>query len=494
MTLTRRPRLILILVSCAIVAGALTSSAPAFAAAGVINVTSSNVVSEFPEGMRFSIEVESENEIDEIAVKFRSGTQEREVYGYMEFDSAKVVDSELFWRTNTAGRYIPPGTIIYYYFEIRDVNDGLLVTDIAEFIYEDARFEWDEVSDGVIAVAYHGPVKSRAEKILEAIVDTIEFMSPILGAETKDPIRTTMYNNVREMLDALPPGSTTIRRELITEGQAFTNLGTLLVLGGRGDTGTAAHEVTHILVHRAGDSAARRVPSWLDEGLAEFGNLYQSISYDIALEFAMATDRLLPITSMPTLPGNPEDVIIFYGMAKSLIEYMVIVYGPTAMRDLLSSLKEGTSMDDAIMQIYGVSRIELENQWRGSFGAELYVPPDRDSARPTPVARRTLGLFSLTPQAGTEAVGDVSDTPTPTPTPEPEPTAIPTATPAPTQPPAVSKSQTEESAEPDETEPQSGGGCSAPIGPAADSPIRADLAIPLFVIGLVGLGLRRRRR
>ena len=498
MTLTRRPWLILIFVACAIVAGAgaPASALPAFAHTDSITVVSSNVVSEFPEGMRFSIEVESDHEIEEIAVKFRAGTQEREVYGYMEFDSAKVVDSELFWRTDTAGRYIPPGTIIYYYFEIRDAEDNELVTDTTEFIYEDARFEWDEVSDGVIAVAYHGPVKSRAEKILEAIVDTIEFMSPILGAETDEPIRTTMYNNVKEMLEALPPGSTTIRRELITEGQAFTNLGTLLVLGGRGDTGTAAHEVTHILVHRAGDSAARRVPSWLDEGLAEFGNLYQSISYDIALEFAMATNRLLPITSMPSLPGNPEDVIIFYGMAKSLIEYMVIVYGPTAMRDLLASLKEGTSMDDAIMQIYGVSRIELENQWRGSFGAELYVPPDRESAKPTPVARRALGLFSLTPQAGTEAVGDVSDTPTPTPTPEPEPepTATPTATPAPTQPPAVSKSQTEESAEQDETEPQTGGGCSAPIGPAADSPIRADLAIPLCVIGLVGLGLRRRRR
>ena len=492
MTLTRRPWLILILVSCAIVA--VASAPPAFAHADAITVESSNVVSEFPEGMRFSIEVESDHEIEEIAVKFRAGTQEREVYGYMEFDSAKVVDTELFWRTNTAGRYIPPGTIIYYYFEIRDVDGNELVTDIAEFIYEDARFEWDEVSDGVIAVAYHGPVKSRAEKILEAIVDTIEFMSPILGAETDEPIRTTMYNNVKEMLEALPPGSTTIRRELITEGQAFTNLGTLLVLGGRGDTGTAAHEVTHILVHRAGDSAARRVPSWLDEGLAEFGNLYQSISYDIALEFAMATDRLLPITSMPSLPGNPEDVIIFYGMAKSLIEYMVIVYGPTAMRDLLALLKDGTSMDDAIMQIYGVSRIELENQWRGSFGAELYVPPDRESAKPTPVARRALGLFSLTPQAGTEAVGDVSDTPTPTPTPEPEPTATPTVAPAPTQPPAVSKSQTEEPAESDETEPQTGGGCSAPVGPAAGSPIRADLAIALSVIGLVGLGLRRRRR
>ena len=489
----RRSWLIPILAACAIVAvsAALAPSPPALAHGDGITVSSSNVVSEFPEGMRFSIEAESDHEIEEIAVKFRSGTQEREVYGYMEFDSAKTVDSELFWRTNTAGRYIPPGTIIYYYFEIRDADGGELVTDTAEFIYEDARFEWNEVSEGAVAVAYHGPVKSRAEKILETMNDTIYFMSPILGAETDEPIRTTMYNNRREMLDALPPGSTTIRRELITEGQAFTNLGTLLVLGGRGDVGTASHEVTHILTHRAGDSAARRVPSWLDEGLAEFGNQYPSFSYDIALEFAMSLDMLLPITSMPSLPGNPEDVIIFYGMAKSLIEYMVIVYGPTAMKDLLAELKDGRTMDDAIEEIYGIGRIELENDWRDSLGAERYVQPDRESAKPTPVPRRAIQLFSLTPQAGTEVVGSVGATPTP----KPEPAAVPTV--APTQPPAASKSQTEESTEPtgtNETEQQTGGGCSAPVAPSANSPIRADLAIPLIAIGLAGLALRRRRR
>ena len=479
------------------VAGAFASGLTALASTDAISVKSSNVVSEFPEGMRFFVEAESETEIEEIAVKFRAGTQEREVYGYMEFDSAKVVDSELFWRTNTAGRYIPPGTIIYYYFEIRDADGNELVTEIAEFIYEDARFEWHEVSDGAVAVAYHGPVKSRAEQILEATIDTIDFMSPILGAETDDPIRITMYNNNREMLEALPPGSTTIRRELITEGQAFTNLGTLLVLAGRGDTGTAAHEVTHILTHRAGDSAARRVPSWLDEGLAEFGNMYLSISYDIALEFAMSLDRLLPITSMPTLPGNPEDVIIFYGMAKSLIEYMVIVYGPTAMRDLLAELKDGTPMDDSIEKIYGIGRIELENDWRDTLGAVHYVPPDRESAKPTPVPRRTVQLFSLTPQAGTDVVGSVGEAPTPTPeaAPAPEPTVAPASESA--QLPGAAESEKTEPTEPTgttETEQQTGIGCSAPIGRTADSPIRADLALALCVAGLVGLSLRRRRR
>ena len=293
------------------------------------------------------------------------------------------------------------------------------------------------MTEGPVAVAYHGPVRRRAELVLEAMIDTLDFMGPLLGADTTIPIRVTMYNNVKEMLEALPPGSTTIRRELITEGQAFTDLGTLLVLGGgRGATGTASHELTHILNHRAGDSIIRTIPSWLDEGLAEFGNVAPGFSYDIALEFALGTDRLLPITSMPVLPGDPEDVIIFYGQARSIVEYMIVAYGPAAMRELLEVLREGTNMDDAIQQVYGVSRIELENQWREIIGGPMYEPPDRDRARPTPISRRAIQLYSLTPQAGSEPVGTIESTPTPTPEP---PTPTPEPTPAPTEPPAVAK-------------------------------------------------------
>lgn len=477
------PRAMLVFIAS--VFAALVTVQTTSGSSGTIAVSSADVVSEFPEGMRFSIEVESAAEVEEVAVKFRTGTQTREVYGYMEFDEAKVVDSELFWRTNTSGRYIPPGTIIYYYFEIRDADGNELVTEVEEFIYEDARFTWQEVSEGPVAVAYHGPVKTRAEIILEAIVQTLDFMGPILGADTTVPIRVTMYNNVKEMLEALPPGSSTIRRELITEGQAFTNIGTLLVLGGGSRAkGTASHEVTHILNHRAGNAAARSIPSWLDEGLAEFGNVDPGISYDIALEFAMATDRLLPITSMPILPGDPEDVIIFYGQARSLIQFMVFRYGPQAMRELLSTLKSGTNMEDAIQGIYGVSRIGLENQWRDTLGADHYVPPDRDSAKPTPIPRPSLQLFSLTPQAGSETVGSLE--PTPTPEPPPAPAPEPTAT----EPPAISETEDEGATEGVERR-EGGSACFAPATPTMGL---SDLALPLSVLGLIGFGLHRRRR
>ena len=454
-----------------------------------IEVVDYHATSEFPEGMRFSVSVESENDVEDISIVFRVGQNETSVYEYMEFDSAALVDSELFWSTDTRGNYIPPGTIITYHFRVTDVEGNEIESAPTEFIYSDARFEWDELTEGPVAVAYHGPVQSRAQIVLDTIIQTLDFMGPLLGADTETPIRVTMYNNVKEMLDALPPGSSTIRRELITEGQAYTNEGVLLVLGGgRGARGTASHEVTHILTHRAGDSILRRIPAWLDEGLAELGNVDPAFSYDIALEFAVGTDRLLPITSMPALPGDPEDVIIFYGQARSVVRYMIAAYGPAAMRELMATLKSGTNMDDAILEVYGVTRIELENDWRDAIGAPAFVPIDRDSAKPTPIPRRNVQIISLTPQAGSETLATLEDTPTPTPTPEP-PTATPVPpTPAPTEPPAVAKT----GAEPDDEPAESGSsGCGAPERASLGI---SDLAFPLFALGLVGMALRRRRK
>ncbi len=461
-----------------------------------IRVVESGVVSEFSEGMRFSIKVESDYDVEEISVKFRVGQQDIAVYEYFDFDLGKSIDSELFWRTAAQGKYIPPGTIISYSFLIDDTEGNRFETEPVEFIYVDARFDWQEVSEGPIAVAYHGPVKTRAETILQAILDTMEVMGPILGADTSVPIRVTMYNNVKEMLEALPPGSTTIRRELITEGQAFTNVGTLLVLGGgRRAKGTASHEVTHILTHRAGDSIIARVPSWLDEGLAEFGNVDPGFSYDIALEFAIGTDRVLPITSMPVLPGDPEDVIIFYGQASSVVRFMVGVWGPAAMRELMRQLKEGTNIEVAIEQIYGMSRIELENRWREIVGAPEYVVPDRESAKPTPIARRAVGLFSLTPQAGTETVSTIDTTPTPTAepstaTPAPTATALPEPTVPPPPPPTATAPPTPDVAT-DAEDALGAAGCSSPGRRGAGI---GDLAMPLLAFGLVGLALHRRGR
>ena len=483
----------------AAVAAVAFSSVPAVAEEPAIRIASSDVTSEFPEGFRIKVRADAEAEVSFIAVRVKIGQQRRGAYDYLcqdrpseecEATADGIVEGEMLWRTNTGARYVPPGTVITYNFEVEDANGNFLETEQEEFIYHDARFEWEEVSEGPIAVAYHGPVAARAELIRDAMIDTLNVMGPILGADTTTPIRVTMYNNTREMLQALPPGSTTIRRELVTEGQAFSEVGTLLVLGGgRMAAGTASHEVTHILVHRGGTSVFRGIPSWLNEGLAEFGNVDPGYSYEIALEFAVATKRLLPVMFMETLPGDPEDVIIFYGQARSIIRFMIDEFGASRMTELMAELQGGTNMDDAMLGVYGHDRLSMDTLWRQSIGAEPYVPPDTEKVRPTPIPGRTLGLFTLTPQAQGETVASKAEQPAPTPTAEP-PTPTPTPTPAPSP---VAAAAPDASGSDDGAEGQgtaSSGGCSASLG--GGSPL--DPMSGAMLLGLAALAFRRRLR
>jgi len=468
----------------------LWSISPKPAIAQAIDVVSSSIVSEFPAGFRINVEARGGENIQSIAIRLKIGQQTRGAFDYLcppdsqgaktGFDCdgikpSKLAKGELFWRTNTSARYIPPGTIIRYHFEVEDMHGNRFDTEENQFIYHDARFEWLEISHPPVTVAYHSTlVKKRAELVLNSIIDTLDVMGPVLGAGTEETIRVTMYNNAKEMLAALPPRSKAISRELITEGQAFPEIGTLLVLGGgRMAAGTASHEVTHILVHRAGDSIFRQVPPWLNEGLSEYGNIDPGPAYDIALDFAIETNRLLPIMYMNSRPGNPEQVIIFYGQGRSIVQYLIKHFGTAKMRELMKALKEGTNINEAFQRVYGHSTLELDNMWRDSVGAPRYFPPKGGRSAPTPIPQKVILPYSLTPQPGGEFIGTKSSKPTQTPTSHKSTSTLISAS-------DVSTREAVNSAEPS---------CLASNN---NSEGPQDLTATLWILGVIGLTFRRR--
>ena len=306
------------------------------ASASSIKVMEAGITSEFPEGFRVKIAAEGENDIKQIALRMRIGQRTRGVYEYMgdegglviggrgrslELTPGKSVRAELYWRTGSTTNYIPPGTIITYTFEVDDVEGNRHTTEPQQFVYVDVRYEWKEVTDGLVTVAYHGPVDKRANDVLDTAKRTIDLISPIYGAVHEDPIRISMYNNAAELVDAYPPRYGAIGHGVIVDGQAHAQEGVVMVeAGGRDALGTTSHEITHIIIHRATfNPTAQNMPSWLNEGLAEFGNLHATVGYDLALEFAVQNDRVLPIMFMRGQPSKGEDIIIFYGQARSIV-------------------------------------------------------------------------------------------------------------------------------------------------------------------------------
>ncbi|HIM47640.1 MAG TPA: hypothetical protein EYM32_02050, partial [Dehalococcoidia bacterium] len=164
---------------------------------GNIKVVEAKAESQFPDGIKFSVIANSTDGIDDIRVFFSKAEQQgRSSYRSVDFEPGDSVVGESVLPSGSGGDYFPPGTKIEYSFEVRDNAGAVLRTDSKEFVYEDNRFKWLTVVEGLITVYYYGEyVEDRANVVLAAAKENLERMLPVLGIAPTEPLRIVSYNN-----------------------------------------------------------------------------------------------------------------------------------------------------------------------------------------------------------------------------------------------------------------------------------------------------------
>ena len=373
-------------------------------------ILADEVTSQFPDGINFNLSVETPSPVDDIRVFYKSKGAENISYGRLEFNEGTAIQGSFFLDTSVGTQggtnFIPPGTVFRYHYQVFTEDGESFKTEQKEFVYTDSRFEWETMSEGPLTVFYYGPTETRAQLILDASLEATATMSRVLGLEQVEPINIVTYNNYRHMQAALPPRPQTVREGLITQGQAFTDIRVLLVLGTDPTIeGIASHEVTHVLVDDAAGRAYTLLPTWLNEGLAEFGNVSPSESYDNALLYGIYTRRVKPLAHLTRFIGEPDDVVIAYGQSRSVVAYLIHTYGEAKMAEFMAQLDHTISLDQAMIQVYGFDQDGLDTEWRTRmglrpFGYEEAPPATQPAPPPAPV---------------TAAPTEAADTPTPEP-------------------------------------------------------------------------------
>ena len=390
------------------------SVAPVRAGEGDIVVLSDDVVSQFPDGISFNLSLESPNPIDDIRVYYKSEGAATTSYGRVEFEPGTIVQGHFFLDTSVGSEggnaaFIPPGTVFRYSYEVFNQAGEVMRTEEKEYVYTDSRFEWTPISDGPITVYYYGPTETRAKSILQASLEATTNMARVLGLNDIGHINIIAYNNYRHMVTALPPRAQSVREGLITQGQAFTDLRVLLVLATDPSIeGIASHEVTHVLVDDAAGRAYSIIPAWLNEGLAEFGNVAPSESYDNALLYGIYTRRLKPLPYLTSFTGDPDDVVISYGHSRSVVSYLINTYGEGKMAELIAQLEHTFSLDDAFTIVYGFDQGGLDDEWRSRMGLRPFSTGESDGVVAQPTAEPT-------PLPAVDSTPDVQQTGTPMP-------------------------------------------------------------------------------
>ena len=344
-----------------------------------IQVLSQAVTSTFPDEVVFRVTASGPDPIDEVRVFLKPLGSDQTTYGYVDVEAGQQVSGQYVMNTAPGATHLPAGAVIRYFYEIRDTAGRVLRTDEQEYLYLDDSLEWKQMTDGQVTVHYYGAfLEKRARTLLETARETIVNMAPVLGIEEFGaPINMVAYNNYLDMARALPFRSQAVREDLQTQGQAWPAQRTVLVLvSGTTFTGIASHELTHILISDAAGRGYSVLPAWLNEGLAEFGNVDQDDTYDYNLAYGIYTRRVKPLWFLDQFGGEPNDIVIAYGQGKSVVEYLVGVYGPEKMADLMVAFHSATSVDEALLQAYGLDQYGLDSEWRGALGLEPFQAPD----------------------------------------------------------------------------------------------------------------------
>ena len=309
-------RAILLIVTAVAVALAAWSPSALYADSHQIQVLSQSAVSDFPDGVRFYIEAQSPDEIDDIRVFFKKiGQTSRSSYRAVEFPPGKSIQGESLIRSGGGGEYIPPGTRIGYSFEIRDTGGRTLRTDEEVLVYLDNRFPWQTKARELVTVFYDDPREEAvAQLVLDAAIESKALMGPILGVEPTYPLHIVAYSDYRYMNEALPFRSAAVERHLITQGNGFWGMNGCCWCTEATPTLRAPPGMNSPIFWWTTRWVACSPPCrcGLNEGLAEYSSAAARADTDEILAYRLPEDQLRPLWHLQTFSGKPGEIIDAY--------------------------------------------------------------------------------------------------------------------------------------------------------------------------------------
>ena len=134
------------------------------------------------------------------------------------------------------------------------------------------------------------------------------------------------------------------------------------------------HELMHLVTHQVTHNPYNSLPVWLNEGLSVYAEGEMSDTFEYYLAQAVLNDSLISVRSLSS-PFSSDSQISYqsYAQSRSLVEYLINSYGQDSMLTLLNTFRQGSTYDNALMQVYGFDMDGLNELWR-EYIIEKYAP------------------------------------------------------------------------------------------------------------------------
>jgi hypothetical protein len=426
LTLTARASVVLALMlnlSLLTVTAAFASSA--------LSVTTNEIIFSFPESATFRASFTSEVEITSVVLEYGNEQQtcgEVVAKAFPQVTPGKTVSSEWTWEMRQSGS-LPPGAQLWWRWRVTDANGQETVTETKTATWLDDVHNWQTTNTGeFLRLHWYEGDTAFANDLSQAALNGLQFNERQSGLKAESPVDLYVYASTDDLKEAI------LYEPSWTGGQAFPDQN-IVILGispydlewGRD---AIVHELTHVLVGHLTFSCLGDVPTWLNEGLAVYSEGELDPASQSQLEDAIRDNTLLTIRSLSSGFSEVADkAYLSYSQSYSVTKFLIETHGQEKMTSLLVSLRDGLTIDEALMQTYGFDIDGLETAWRQAIGAQ----PLSDSPEGQPTAQPTPTFVPTIIPVGGQISSALQATPTPVPTSSFD--EQPTPTPARTGPP-----------------------------------------------------------
>jgi len=358
------------LIALALLLVALAAS-PARAQGPVVNESSAQGV--FPDGITFTLDAESATGFDEIRLVYQIAPDGVRATTDPDCTGGTAVRCTYDLAAGNRTPLIPGAEVTYFW----RVTIGGERTDTAAqvVVYEDTRFDWQQISDGNVTLWWYEGSEEDARAVLAAGREALDRISALLQTSVDFPVKIRYYGSAQEMQAAIISDN---QEGVITLGEVVYS-DTAMVSADSAPLDIARHEIAHIVIREA-LRGPFNVPDWLNEGTAVYAQTEPLSSQRQALDAAIETGQVFSVRSISSASAGAlgSRVALFYAQSWSLVDFLIATYGEEDFAALFQAFDEGASIDGALEQVYGFNQDGLENAWREHVGLPPREAPTPD--------------------------------------------------------------------------------------------------------------------
>ena len=236
-------------------------------------------------------------------------------------------------------------------------------------------FDWYFIESEHLLLHYEPEFEDLAERAVEYLEEGYRHISEVMRHElsTKPPI--VIFKSHYEFQQTniihafLPPGVAGFAEPLRYR----------MVIPFNGDLdefqNVLVHELMHIFQYdilnrgpvKSISNPIASPPTWIMEGIAEYGTQTMNTVDEMVLRDAILTDELIPLEVMNSSWNYLPNVYLAYKQSHSLMEYIAEHYGPEKIARLLRVWDRQTDTDKLLERLLEVDMKTLDERWSASM-------------------------------------------------------------------------------------------------------------------------------